>query len=66
MEKENVQYGIVGDIPIKEIKRKKKKKKKNDEAPLAIKILVWFMFIAMLSSFLIPLAVYFYNVISAS
>ena len=62
-------YEIVGDIRIKQPKAKKNKKKKmkkTSETSLAIKIFVWFMFIAMFSSFIVPLIYYLINVISAN
>lgn len=62
MNKNEKEYGAVGNIRIKE----PKKKKKSDETSLGIKILVWFMFFAMLLGFLGPLAMYLINIISAS
>lgn len=61
-------YEVVGDIRIKEPKKKKSKKKKTStsETSLGIKILVWFMFIAMFASFIVPLIIYFTNVISGN
>lgn len=57
-------YEVVGDIRIKQTK--KKKKKKSSETSLATKIFVWFMFLAMLGSFLAPLITYLISVISES
>lgn len=58
-------YEQVGDIKIKEPKVKKsKKKKRNSDTPLGTKIFVWFMFIAMLASFAVPLIMYFVSLIS--
>lgn len=65
MNENEKEYGAVGNIRIKEPK-KKKKKRKSDETSLGIKILVWFMFFAMLLGFLGPLAMYLINIISAS
>lgn len=60
-------YEIVGDIRIKEKpKKNKKKKKKTSDASLLTKVFVWFMFIAMLASFLVPLIIYLVSIISGS
>lgn len=61
----NNENGVVGDIKIKQPKKKNKKKKDNS-TPIGIKIFVWFMFIAMLASFMVPLMMYLIRVISAS
>ncbi len=53
-------YEVVGDIRIKQTK----KKKKSSGTSLGTKIFVWFMFIAMLGSFLFPLISYLFSVIS--
>lgn len=55
---------IVGDIRIKQTKSKKKKN--GDNTSIGVKIFVWFMFLAMLASFLTPLIYYLVSVISAS
>lgn len=52
-------YETVGNIRIKEPKKKNKDKKKNNETSIGIKFFVWFMFIAMALSFLGPLIYYF-------
>lgn len=67
MKNEEKHYEVVGDIRIKEPKKKKNKKKKTSTSntPLGIKILVWFMFLAMFASFIVPLVSYFVSVISA-
>lgn len=61
----NNENGVVGDIKIKQ-PRKKKKKNKDSSTPIGVKIFVWFMFIAMLASFIVPLIFYLVSVISAS
>lgn len=67
MTKDDKQYEVVGNIRIKQPKTKKSKKKRNTEfTPLWTKILVWFMFIAMAASFIVPLVYYFMQIISAS
>lgn len=58
-------YELVGDIRIKE-KPKKKKKKKTSDSSLLTKIFVWFMFIAMFASFIVPLIFYLVTIISGS
>ena len=55
MTKDDKKYESVGNIRIKQPKAKKKKNKKSDSTPLGIKILVWFMFIAMCLSFIAAL-----------
>ncbi len=57
--------GVVGDIKIKQPKKRYKKNKESSSS-LGVKIFVWFMFIAMLASFIVPLVFYFISVISAS
>ena len=57
--------GVVGDIKIKQPKKKNKKNKESSSS-LAVKVFVWFMFIAMLASFIVPLVFYFISVISES
>ena len=66
--KDERKYEVVGDIPIKKPKTKKNKKKKNSksETSLGIKILVWFMFIAMAASFFGSLIYYFVSIITQS
>lgn len=61
----NNENGVVGDIKIKQ-PRKKNKKNKDNSTSLGVKIFVWFMFIAMLASFIVPLIFYLVSVISAS
>lgn len=61
----NNENGIVGDIKIKQ-PRKKNKKGKENSTSLGVKIFVWFMFIAMLASFAVPLIFYLISVISSS
>lgn len=57
----------VGNIRIKEPKKKKSKKNNKDsETSLGIKIFVWVMFIAMAASFFVPLIIYFNSVINGS
>lgn len=56
-------YEVVGDIRIKQTK---KRKKKTSDTSVLTKVFVWFMFIAMLSSFIFPLIMYLISVISAS
>lgn len=57
--KDEKQYEQVGNIRIKEIKKKKTKKKNSSTTPLYIKILVWFMLIAMLVTSFGSLLYYF-------
>lgn len=60
-------YEVVGDIRIKQSKDKKKKKNKNtSETPLMTKVFVWFMFIAMFASFIVPLVYYLISIISSN
>lgn len=61
----NNENGVVGDIKIKQ-RKKKNKKNKDSSTSLGVKIFVWFMFIAMLASFVAPLIFYLISVISAS
>lgn len=63
MNKDEKDFGAVGNIRIKEPK-KKKNKKNNDGPSLGIKIFIWFMFFAMVIGFVAPLAVQLLNVIS--
>lgn len=58
-------FEVVGDIRIKQ-PRKKKKNKKSSDTSLSTKVFVWFMFIAMFLSFAGPLVYYLISVISAS
>jgi hypothetical protein len=55
---------LVGNIRIKE--SKPNKKNKNNSTGIIKKIFIWFMFIAMLASFIGPLAYYLFTVISES
>ena len=57
-------YEVVGDIRIKQ-SNKKKKKKKSDNTSIGTNIFLWVMFIAMHSSFLVPLALYLISVIGS-
>ena len=60
-------YEVVGDIRIKQPKVKNKKNKKKDsEGNFLTKIFVWFMFVAMFASFIVPLVYYLVSVISGS
>ena len=66
-EKDELQYSQVGDIRIKEPKKKKLKKKaikKDSDTPIFIKILVWFMFLCMFLSFAGPLLFYFLQLLN--
>lgn len=56
--KDEKNYETVGNIKIKEAK-KKKKKTNISSTPLGVKIFVWVMFFAMLASVIAPLAYYF-------
>ena len=61
MDKDELKYSQVGDIRIKEPKKKKLKKKvKTEESntPIWVKLFVWFMFFAMLLGFIGPLVYY--------
>lgn len=67
MSRNEKDYEIVGDIRIKQPKKKNNKKKTNaDSTPLGIKIFVWFMFIVFFASAIVPLIVYLMSVISGS
>ena len=58
---ENVK-AVVGNIRIKEEKKKVKLDKYGQEkVSLGKKIFVWSMFIAMFAAFIVPLAIYFIN-----
>ena len=58
---ENVK-AVVGNIRIKEPKKKVKLDKYGKEkVSLGKKIFVWAMFIAMFAAFIVPLAIYFIN-----
>ena len=60
-------YEVVGDIRIKQPKTKKvKKKKSTSDTSLITKVFVWFMFVAMFASFIVPLIYYLVSVISGS
>ena len=52
---------LVGNIRIKEPKKKKRKK---SDLSIGKKIFIWFMFIAMLASFAGPLIYYLVSIIS--
>ena len=52
---------MVGNIRIKEPKKKKRKK---SDLSIGKKIFIWFMFIAMLASFAGPLIYYLVSIIS--
>lgn len=54
--KDEKNYETVGNIKIKEAK---KKKTNTSSTPLGVKIFVWVMFFAMLASVVAPLAYYF-------
>ena len=56
--KDEKSYETVGNIRIKEAKKKKKKVKSGD-TPIGVKIFVWVMFFAMLASVVAPLVYYF-------
>lgn len=65
MSRNEKDYEVVGDIKIKQPKKKDKKKKaKTDSTPLGIKIFVWFMFIVFFASAIVPLVYYLMSVIS--
>lgn len=55
--KDEKKYETVGNIKIKEAK--KKKNRKSSDTPLGVKIFVWVMFFAMLASIVAPLIYYF-------
>ena len=60
-QEENVK-AVVGNIRIKEPKKKVKLDKYGQEkVSLGKKIFVWSMFIAMFAAFIVPLAIYFIN-----
>lgn len=60
-------FEVVGDIRIKQPRKKKnRKKKKTSDTSLLTKIFVWFMFIAMFASFAGPLIYYLFTIISES
>ena len=60
-QEENVK-AVVGNIRIKETKKKVKLDKYGQEkVSLGKKIFVWSMFIAMFAAFIVPLAIYFIN-----
>lgn len=54
--KDEKNYETVGNIKIKEAK---KKKTNTSSTPLGVKIFVWVMFFAMLASVVAPLVYYF-------
>lgn len=56
--KDEKKYETVGNIKIKEAK-KKKKRTNTSSTPLGVKIFVWVMFFAMLASVVAPLVYYF-------
>ena len=56
--KDEKNYETVGNIKIKEAK-KKKKRTNTSSTPLGVKIFVWVMFFAMLASVVAPLVYYF-------
>ena len=65
MSRNEKDYEVVGDIRIKQPKKKNKKKKtNNDSTPMGIKIFVWFMFIIFFASAIVPLVYYLMSVIS--
>ncbi len=68
MSRNEKDYEVVGDIRIKQPKKKKNKNKKtnNDSTPFGIKIFVWFMFIVFFASAVVPLVYYLVSVISGS
>lgn len=55
--KDEKKYETVGNIKIKEAK--KKKNRTSSDTPLGVKIFVWVMFFAMLASIVAPLVYYF-------
>ncbi len=63
MDREN---GAVGNIRIKEPKKKKKSVKKTNDTSFGVKVLVWVMFFAMVVCFMGPLAMYLISIISQS
>ncbi|MBO5475739.1 MAG: hypothetical protein J5982_04485 [Bacilli bacterium] len=54
---------LVGNIRIKEPKKKKSKK---SDLSIGKRIFIWFMFIAMLASFAGPLIYYLFSIISSN
>ncbi len=54
---------LVGNIRIKETKKKKKKK---SDLSIGKKVFIWFMFIAMLASFAGPLLYYLFSIINSN
>lgn len=56
--KDEKNYETVGNIKIKEAKKRKKNRKSSD-TPIGVKIFVWVMFFAMLASIVAPLVYYF-------
>ena len=65
--KDELKYSQVGDIRIKEPKKKKLKKKAvngENNTPFLVKIFVWFMFFAMLLGFVGPLVYYLLSYMS--
>ncbi len=67
MDREDMKYNQVGDIRIKEPKKKKLKKKATmgeSSTPFLIKVFVWFMFFAMLLGFVGPLVYYLLSYMS--
>ena len=65
--KDELKYSQVGDIRIKEPKKKKLKKKAVDgesSTPFLVKVFVWFMFFAMLLGFVGPLVYYLLSYMS--
>ena len=56
--KDEKSYETVGNIKIKEAKKRKKNRKSSD-TPIGVKIFVWVMFFAMLASIVAPLFYYF-------
>jgi len=62
MNEDNNVKAVVGNIRIKEEKKKVKLDKYGQEkVSLGKKIFVWAMFIAMFAAFIVPLAIYFIN-----
>ena len=66
MTRDEKQYEQVGNIRIKQPKVKKNKKKKSStsETPFLTKVFVWIMIICFFGSFILPLAYYFYMVVT--
>lgn len=54
---------LVGNIRIKEPKKKKSKK---SDLSIGKRIFIWFMFIAMLASFAGPLIYYLFSIINSN